>query len=208
MSLSNKHEWKINATLATAVLDGAADLPMTARMTLLQLCRFANTKGECFPSQDEIARRSGVTPRSVRRALDILREKDYVRVTLRGRTTAMTRLNVEKLLRISAAPPAQPRPPESPAEGSLAEPNPADQSSLIRWLAALEYIRERKTLREELVSTWLESCTLASDRRTIICPNTFFAETIKRNILEPVAIALGLDEGDVKFAVDYEYYEA
>lgn len=48
---------------------GASDLKPTTRHVLLTLATFFNSQGTCFPSQETIARHSGLTVRAVRKHL-------------------------------------------------------------------------------------------------------------------------------------------
>lgn len=57
-----------------------------AKLTYLILCRYANTEsGECFPAQTTIAKKSGISRRSVQRGLEELVEFQYLTVTPRKR---------------------------------------------------------------------------------------------------------------------------
>jgi Helix-turn-helix domain len=48
---------------------GESDLPATTRLVAWALSTWMNSEGFCWPQQSEIARRAGVTDRTVRQAL-------------------------------------------------------------------------------------------------------------------------------------------
>lgn len=55
------------------------DLPQTEKMVLLALCDHANDDGFCWPSMGRLARRCGVSDRTVRNAMNRLEEQEIVK---------------------------------------------------------------------------------------------------------------------------------
>ncbi len=65
-----------------------------AKLCYGRLARYAGEKGKCFPSQYELAGELGVSQRNVRRYLEELRSKEFIRITRRG----LQRSNVYEFL--------------------------------------------------------------------------------------------------------------
>ncbi len=57
---------------------GESDLPTESRLVGWALSTWMNSEGFCWPQQSEIARRAGVSDRTVRRALRQLRKDDFL----------------------------------------------------------------------------------------------------------------------------------
>ena len=62
-------------------------VPAIAKMVLLCLADFADDAGECFPSQDKLAEKCGMTDRSVRTAITKLKEMHLITVRKRSGTS-------------------------------------------------------------------------------------------------------------------------
>lgn len=67
------------------------DIPASPRLTLLCLADFANDAGECWPSQDTLADRTGHSTRTVRHNLAFLEQRSLI--TRRARSTQAKRLS-------------------------------------------------------------------------------------------------------------------
>src|SRR3990172_5869576 len=73
--LRQKEKFVIN----DAYLDSYARvLGITASAVYMSLCRHANRNQECFPSQELIAREHNISPRSVKRAIQRLKEANMI----------------------------------------------------------------------------------------------------------------------------------
>ena len=59
----------------------------TAKVILLAIARYANAKGECFPSRETISADSCVPVRSVVRAIQWLEDEGYIRIVPRSGTS-------------------------------------------------------------------------------------------------------------------------
>ena len=73
--LRQKEKFVIN----DAYLDSYATvLSITASAVYMSLCRHADRNQECFPSQELIAREHNISPRSVKRAIQRLKEANMI----------------------------------------------------------------------------------------------------------------------------------
>lgn len=54
------------------------DIPTASKFVLVALANYANDKGECWPSQETIARNTSMTDRTVRTHLKLLEDRGYI----------------------------------------------------------------------------------------------------------------------------------
>ena len=93
--LRQKEKFVIN----DAYLDSYARvLGITASAVYMSLCRHANRNQECFPSQELIAREHNISPRSVKRAIQRLKEANMILIRRERLSHGRGRNNVYVLL--------------------------------------------------------------------------------------------------------------
>lgn len=84
----------------------SAPLPTTAKFTLVVLADLADEADSCFPGQEYIARATGCSSRTVRRALEDLERAGYVQRQRRHRGNG-SRTSDRYVLRVGWTPPVE-----------------------------------------------------------------------------------------------------
>ena len=214
--------WKINYEYATWVVDHSEDLPPHLQALLLQLCRFANREGECFPSLRELARRLNRSKRTVARYLRQLSEEGWITLHIahgRGRRNRIRvlRKGEEKSDSAVRLLPEENGTTTPENETPVAE-KPDSNVRTIEEQYHKEQISSQHRAREldepsknrlserweellqsletaigsELVDVWFRPCSLGDDGRTILAPSCFFRDWICQRYREELE-SLGLE---------------
>lgn len=90
---------------ALALDHGPADT--FEKVLLMALCDRSNEKGVCWPSRDDLMRRSGASYATVSRKLRILEVKGWIQRKRQYNSSTVFRVNVARLLRLDAEATAQ-----------------------------------------------------------------------------------------------------
>tara|TARA_R110000772_G_scaffold6483_1_gene22621 strand:+ start:3140 stop:3712 length:573 start_codon:yes stop_codon:yes gene_type:complete len=76
----------VNYDLIADIALSAIDKPF-AKVLLIQMAKYSNAQGECFPSRDTLSRDSQIPLRSVARSLQWLAEEGHIKVVSRAGTS-------------------------------------------------------------------------------------------------------------------------
>lgn len=135
-----------------------ADLPTATKFVLVSLADQANDDGVCWPGQESIARRTGLTSRAVRNNLNALREGGWIEITRRAGDGAGRQTNVYRL----SANGANNRQPEARSgrgqpESDDRQPEPGSYKPSVEppfssSLRSEEYAQEKTVPKAETVS--------------------------------------------------------
>lgn len=111
------------------VWDYGGDLSPPERFCLLSLADRANDQGQCFPSYEDIAERTGLGLRTVKRSIPKLIERGLLAVTKGGGKGNSNRYQISLAALMSGSKKVPERHPLESANGATVSPNGARESS-------------------------------------------------------------------------------